>query len=167
MLAEATVESGPRHAVIISPGAAPVLDDAREGRGKRSLTSSPYPISTKSVRRNGEADVLQVEVDLRGPSLTSNVMIRSATRGPEGGGCAAVREAAPGIDDVFDDQDVAIREVEVEVFMMPTMLAVRVVDPYDETAMKSNSTGRSMARAGGHEHERALENSDEERGIVV
>ena len=31
--------------------------------------------------------------------------------------------------------------------MMRTTPLVRVADPYDETAMKSNSTGRSMARA--------------------
>ncbi len=31
--------------------------------------------------------------------------------------------------------------------MMRTTPLVRVADPYDDTAMKSNSTGRSMARA--------------------
>ena len=31
--------------------------------------------------------------------------------------------------------------------MMRTTPLVRVADPYDDTAMKSNSTGRSIARA--------------------
>ena len=32
-------------------------------------------------------------------------------------------------------------------FMIRTTPLVRVAEPYDETAMKSNSTGRSIARA--------------------
>ena len=40
----------------------------------------------------------------------------------------------------------------------------RVAEPYDDTAMKSNSTGRSIARDEvAHEHERALEHADEQR----
>ena len=50
---------------------------------------------------------------------------------------------------------------------MRTTPLVRVADPYDDTAMKSNSTGQ-VDRAGeiGHEHERALEDADEQRRIV-
>ena len=46
----------------------------------------------------------------------------------------------------------------------------RVAEPYDDTAMKSNSTGRSIAAGQvAHEHERALEHADEQRrppGVV-
>ena len=48
--------------------------------------------------------------------------------------------------------------------MIRTTPLERVADPYDDTAMKSNSTGRSIAREQvAHEHERALEHTDEER----
>ena len=51
---------------------------------------------------------------------------------------------------------------------MRTTPLVRVDDPYDDTAMKSNSTGRSIARAEvGHEHERALEDADQQRRVLV
>ena len=52
--------------------------------------------------------------------------------------------------------------------MMRTTPLVRVAEPYDDTAMKSNSTGQ-VDRAGeiGHEHERALEDADEQGRMVV
>ena len=51
--------------------------------------------------------------------------------------------------------------------MMRTTPLVRVAEPYDDTAMKSNSTGQ-VDRAGeiAHEHERALEHTDEQRWTV-
>ena len=52
--------------------------------------------------------------------------------------------------------------------MMRTTPLVRVAEPYDDTAMKSNSTGQvDRAREIGHEHERALEDADEQRRMVV
>ncbi len=53
-------------------------------------------------------------------------------------------------------------------FMMRTTPLVRVADPYDDTAMKSNSTGRSIGPGEiGHEHERTLEDADEQWRVVV
>ena len=53
-------------------------------------------------------------------------------------------------------------------FMMRTTPLVRVAEPYDDTAMKSNSTGQvDRAREVGHEHERALEDADEQRRVIV
>ena len=50
---------------------------------------------------------------------------------------------------------------------MRTTPLVRVAEPYDDTAMKSNSTGQiDRAREIGHEHERALEDADEQRRTV-
>ena len=47
---------------------------------------------------------------------------------------------------------------------MRTTPLERVADPYDDTAMKSNSTGKvDRARQVAHEHERALEHADEQR----
>ena len=51
---------------------------------------------------------------------------------------------------------------------MRTTPLERVADPYDDTAMKSNSTGRSIARRQiAHEHEGALEHADEQRRTTL
>ena len=51
--------------------------------------------------------------------------------------------------------------------MMRTTPLERVAEPYDDTAMKSNSTGQvDRAREIAHEHERALEHADEQRRAI-
>ena len=50
--------------------------------------------------------------------------------------------------------------------MRTTPLGVVLV-PYDDTAMKSSSTGRSIAGEIAHEHERALEDTDEQGAATL
>ena len=100
-----------------------------------------------NVGRDAEAHVLQVELDALQPFLHQQRAHLERRRPARREVLAQVRERETGVDDVLDDQRRA-RSVRSRSrsFMMRTTPLVRVADPYDDTAMKSNSTGRSIAR---------------------
>ena len=115
-----------------------------------------------------EADVLQVGVDLLQAFLheqRAHFERRGIARAQV---LAQVREREAGVDDVFDDQHVAIGEIEVEVLH----------DANDAARARRRSVRRhrheveldrqiDRAREVGHEHERALEDADEQRRVIV
>ena len=79
-----------------------------------------------------------------------------------------IRERETGVDDVFDDHHVTIGEIEIEVLH----------DAHDAARTRGGAVRRhgheieldgqvDGPREVGHEHERALEDADEERRFVV
>ena len=113
-----------------------------------------------------EPDVLEVGIDALQPFLHEQ-RAHFERRGIAGAQVLAqVREREAGVDDVLDDQHVAIGEIEVEVLH----------DPHDTARARRRPVrrhghevelDRKVDRAGeiGHEHERALEDADEQRRV--
>ena len=79
------------------------------------------------------------------PSLTRSAAISSEAGLRTRQALDEIVEGEPGVDDVLDDQHVATSDLHVEVLEDADHTATSACEaPYDDTAMKSNSTGRSM-----------------------
>ena len=128
------------------------------------------PVADDEVRRDPEARRTQVELDLLQAFLHEQRAHLERRRARAAQVLAQVREREAGVDDVLDDQHVAVGEVEVEVLH----------DADDAARARGRPVGRhrheveldgQVDRAGevAHEHERALEDADEQRrtaGVV-
>ncbi len=102
------------------------------------------------------------------PSLTSSAHTSSEAAPRAAQVLAEVREREPGVDDVLDDQDVPVGEIEIEILH----------DAHDTARTRGGSVRRhrheveldgqvDRPRQVGHEHERTLQDADEERRVVV
>ena len=121
-----------------------------------------------NVGRDAEADVLQVGLDLLQPFLDEQRAHLERRRPARLQVLAEVREREAGVDDVLDDQHVAVGEVEIEVLHDAHDTARARRRPVRRHRHEVELDGQ-VDRAGeiGHEHERALEDADEQRRMVV